>query len=71
MSIETDSPVAFLVELTPEQMRTFWNVTNGYEEDQLGSWDAEWCDWPDGYPEDRAMLRSLQSAVESARPIWE
>lgn len=55
-------PTSFLVEFTPEQMRTFWIVTNDWEETQLG-WDD--CS------EDRAMLRSVQEAVSAARPIWD
>ncbi len=61
-------PISFLVEFTPDQMRTFWLVCNGYEEACLGWWEG---DDPDEYPEDRARLRSVQSAVENARPLWD
>ena len=64
-------PDVWLVELTNEQMATFWSVANGYEEAQLGWWVEDGSDKPDDYPESRARLRSLQAAVEQARPIWE
>ena len=65
---DTD-PDVWLVELTNEQMATFWSVTEGYEEGCLGDYDEEWEE-PDDYPEDRAELRSLELAVSNARPIW-
>lgn len=68
---EPDQPTSFLVEFTPDQMRTFWLVCNGYEEACLGWWEEGSSDDPDEYPEDRARLRSVQSAVENARPIWD
>ena len=69
---DTD-PDVWLVELTNEQMATFWSVTEGYEEGCLGDYDEddESEGRTDDYEEERAELRSLRSAVSNARPIWE
>jgi len=66
-------PDVWLVELTNEQMATFWSVAESYEEGCLGDYDEddESEGRTDDYEEDRAELRSLQAAVEQARPIWE
>lgn len=63
-----DEPTVFLVELTPEQMRTFWIVTEDWQETQL-MWDD---DCPERvWPRSPQSLYSLQSAVENARPIFD
>ena len=65
-------PDVWLVEFTNEQMATFWSVTESYEEGCLGDYDEddESEGRTDDYVEERAELRSLQSAVSNARPIW-
>ena len=67
---DTD-PDVWLVELTNEQMAAFWEITKAYEEDTFLNWYASGDGRPDEYEKYRAELRSLQAAVEQARPIWE
>jgi hypothetical protein len=63
-------PDVWLVEFTNEQMAAFWEITGAYEEDTFGN--ANFADdSTDEFQKYRAELRSLQSAVEAARPIWE
>jgi hypothetical protein len=66
---DVNEPDVWLVELTNEQMAEFWAITNAYEEDALGAWSVD-CDWDDDYPQERESLRSLQGAVEYAKPVW-
>lgn len=64
--IDTE-PNVWLVELSNEQMAAFWEITRAYEQDTFGNLHSS----DDGNNKYLAELRSLQSAVESARPVWE
>lgn len=68
---DTD-PDVWLVEFTNEQMAAFWEITKAYEEDTFsGQTYGDDGYLSNEYLEYRTELRSLQSAVEAARPIWE
>jgi hypothetical protein len=64
-------PDVWLVELTNEQMATFWSVVD--------SWESILFDNADDYDDDndienillRRQLRPLRKSVSNARPIWE